>query len=157
MSLILTLVDIPPVLAPAHPLARATATTPALADVLTATLALYQRRGHQPPWTGYLAGPTPTGPWLGTCGFAGPPLGGEVELAYFTFPPHEGRGVATRMAALLLERTRGPARDAGLRIIAHTLPAEGASTRILRGLGFACGGMVNHPEDGAVWKWGLAP
>jgi RimJ/RimL family protein N-acetyltransferase len=122
-----------------------------LAQTIQATLDLYARRGYLPPWTGYLA--LEDGQAVGGCGFAGPPAAGEVEIAYFTFAGHEGRGVATRMAHALLRQTRRAAADAGLRFIAHTLPQEGASTRILRKLGFMHQGEIVHPQDGRVWKW----
>jgi hypothetical protein len=38
-------------------------------------------------------------------------------------------------------------------VIAHTLPEENASTRALRGNGFAHAGEVIDPEDGRVWRW----
>lgn len=120
-----------------------------LGPVLSATLDLYQRRGYQPPWIGYVA--LEGQQIVGTCGFAAPPQGGEAEIAYYTFPSHEGRGVATRMAQALIERVRPHA--GGIRLIAHTLPAEGASTTILRKLGFEFLGAIEHPEDGIVWKW----
>lgn len=40
-------------------------------------------------------------------------------------------------------------------IAAQTLPQESASTTILRRLGFALVGTVDHPEDGPVWEWQL--
>ena len=122
-----------------------------VSGVIEQTVALYQRRGYEPPWIGYLA--VEQGIWLGTCGFAGPVSDGEVEIAYFTFPGQEGRGVATQMAAELLARTRTDAALHGLVYIAHTLPQEGASTSILRRHGFSLLGSIVHPEDGAIWKW----
>jgi hypothetical protein len=49
------------------------------------------------------------------------------------------------------------AADAGYQeaIVAHTLPQAGASTSILKRLGFECLGELQHPEDGPVWKWRL--
>lgn len=135
---------------PAGELRAAAQAVEPLGWVLQATLDLYERRGHQPPWTGYVWREGDV--YLGSCGFAGPPdAAGEVEIAYFTFPGHEGQGVATRMARALLAQCF-PAAE-GLRLIAHTLPQEGPSCRILRGLGFECLGPIEHPEDGTVWKW----
>ena len=102
--------------------------------VLEQTNALYCRCGFEPPWICYLA--QEQGWWVGTCGFAGPPSEGEVEIAFVTFPGQEGRGVATRMATALLALTGPAAARNGLRFVAHTLPQEGASTSILRRLGF---------------------
>ena len=120
-----------------------------LESVISATVDLYGRRGFIRPWTGFLA--VSDGVVVGTCGFAGPPANGEVEIAYFTFPEFEGHGVATEMARQLIERVRTS--KCRLIAIAHTLPEENASTRILRRHGFRCLGVIHHPEDGPVWKW----
>jgi len=120
-------------------------------QVLEATVSLYSRRGYMLPWIGYLA--LEGSEFVGTCGFAGPPNTGEVEIAYFTFPGNEGRGVATQMARELLQFNRHAATQAGIRFIAHTLPEEGPSASVLRKLGFRLEGEVSHPEDGKVWKW----
>ena len=122
-----------------------------VAAVIEQVAGLYGRRGFSAPWICYLA--EEQGQWVGTCGFAGPASQGEVEIAYFTFPGHEGRRVATRMAAALLAQTAPSAAREGLAFIAHTLPHEGPSTKILRRLGFELVGPVDHPEDGTVWKW----
>lgn len=122
-----------------------------VAGVLEQTAALYRRRGFCPPWIGYLA--LEQGIWIGTCGFAGQPENGEIEIAYFTFPGQEGRGVATRMATELIAQTRTAVMLSGLVYVAHTLPQENASTTILRRLGFSLAGPIDHPEDGSIWKW----
>lgn len=123
----------------------------ALATLIDATLDLYRRQGTVDPWIGYVA--VENGEWVGGCGFDGPPQHGEAEIAYTSFPGHEGRGVATRMAQALLGLARPAARAAGARFIAHTLPVEGASTTILRKLGFQGPQAVVHAEEGLVWKW----
>jgi mannose-6-phosphate isomerase-like protein (cupin superfamily) len=115
---------------------------PQLTQVIQATVALYGHKGFHPPWIGYLGE---------EAGFAGPPENGEVEIAYFTFPEFERKGVATRMAQELIRLTQTSAGD--VRYIAHTLPEESASTALLRRLGFQCLGDIQHPEDGRVWKW----
>jgi len=120
-------------------------------SVIEQTVALYQRRGFEPPWVGYLA--VEHSVWVGTCGFAGPPANGQAEIAYFTFPGQDGRGVASRMAAQLLALTHAAAALRGFVYIAHTLAQESASTGILRRLGFTLLGTIVHPEDGTVWKW----
>ena len=110
---------------------------------------LYRRRGFVPPWACYLA--EKDARIVGTCGFAGPPIHGEAEIAYFTFPGNEGRGIARQMASALMRKARRTAITEVF--IAHTLPQEGPSTAILRRLGFEHLGVVEHPEDGVVWKW----
>lgn len=124
-------------------------------DVIAATVDLYRRRGYLPAWTGYLA--IEDNRCVGSCGFAHPPKDGEVEIAYFAFPGHQGRGVATRMARELLRLTREAAIEAAVDFVAHTLPTEGPSTSILKKLGFTHLGEIEHPEDGRVWKWRANP
>jgi RimJ/RimL family protein N-acetyltransferase len=119
-------------------------------SVLEATSAMYGRVGFVPPWTGYLA--LELGKCVGTCGFTGPPKNGEVEIAYFTFPGNEGAGVASRMASELLKIAQDRSHGSP-KVCAHTLPEHGASTSILRKLGFELQGEVVLPEDGTVWKW----
>lgn len=123
----------------------------ALPEVLEATVRLYGRRGFQPPWIGYVA--IERHKVVGSCGFAAAPDRSEAEIAYFTFPGNEARGVATRMATALMNCARDQARTGGVRFIAHTLPANSPSTTVLRKLGFTLMGTVVHPEDGEVWKW----
>lgn len=122
-------------------------------DVVAASVRLYEQRGFEPPWTGYLG--LEDRLVVGACGFAAPPALGEVELAYFSFPGHEGRGVATRMVRALIDCTCAAAARARLAYIAHTLPRRDASTAILRKLGFKRLGALEHPDDGLVWKWRL--
>jgi RimJ/RimL family protein N-acetyltransferase len=42
-------------------------------------------------------------------------------------------------------------------VIAHTLPEENASARVLRKSGFEWVGDVVDPEDGPVWRWEFRP
>jgi RimJ/RimL family protein N-acetyltransferase len=120
-------------------------------NVAAAQVALYARTGQQPPWIGYLARDPASNMLVGTCSFVGPPQGGEVEIAYFTFPGAEGRGWGGAMAAALV--LMAFAEDGLDRVIAHTLPQEGPSTRILHGLGFTRAGEAVDDEAGIVWKW----
>ena len=136
--------------APVQPVS-ANDTSEVVAQVIDATISLYARRGYVEPWIGYLG--VEDGRVVGSCGFAGPLVDGEAEIAYFAFPGCEGRGVATRMATELLRSCREAADLAGGRFIAHTLPEEGPSTTILRKLGFRNVGAIDHSEDGVVWKW----
>lgn len=111
----------------------------------------YVQVGYEPPWVGYLA--CEDGVFLGTCGFKGPPRDGLVEIAYFTFPEFEGHGIATCMASELVRIAHET--DPAVVVTARTLPVEGASTAILRKLGFTCTETVEDPEDGPVWHWVL--
>lgn len=120
-----------------------------VSQVVQATLDLYRRKGFVPPWTGYLA--EQDGCIVGTCGFTGPPADGEAEIAYFTFPSNEGKGIARQMAESLMREARQF--SIAETFIAHTLPEKGPSATILERLGFECLGVIEHPEDGAIWKW----
>jgi ribosomal-protein-alanine N-acetyltransferase len=121
------------------------------AEVVKATTQLYQAVGYEPPWIGYLA--IENGTCVGTCGFKSPPENNRVEIAYFTFPGHESRGVATRMAGELIRLAldKMPA----VKVAAQTLPEKNASTSVLKKLRFHMVGTVDHPEDGQVWEWQL--
>jgi RimJ/RimL family protein N-acetyltransferase len=116
------------------------------------TVALLQRTSATPPWTGYLAVDCSREIIIGTCSFTAPPdAEGIVEIAYFTFPPFEGRGYATAMAAALVELAEGA--TAIRKVRAHTLPERNASTRVLQKLGFDWIGEAVDPEVGRVWRW----
>lgn len=116
------------------------------------TLTFVQQNRIAPPWGAYLAVEPADLVVVGTCAFKGPPdERREVELAYFTFPNHEGRGYATAMASALRDLA---AASGDVHIVrAHTLPERNASVRILEKLGFQWGGDVQDPEDGPVWRW----
>jgi RimJ/RimL family protein N-acetyltransferase len=93
---------------------------------------------------------------VGACGFkAQPSPDGKVEIAYFTFPGFEGQGFATGMANALVVRALASIDVA--EVIAHTLPQEGASTRVLEKLAFLRAGERVDPEDGPVWRWRYGP
>jgi len=136
--------------------ARNTVTLGAEVEVVRAvaqqTIALLQRTGASPPWSGYLAADCALGIIVGTCGYTAPPdSDGVVEIAYFTFPANEGRGYASSMARGLVDRAI--AAPEVHRICAHTLPEPNASTRILEKCGFAQTGDAMDPDAGPVWRW----
>ncbi len=99
----------------------------AAVEVLAQTHAHYARAGFVAPWVGYLA--IEDDLVVGACSFIAAPANGEVEIAYYVFPGHEGRSVATRMARRLLNFAAKT--DASVVVKAHTLPEEDASTAIL--------------------------
>jgi len=113
----------------------------------------YAKIGYHPPWIGYLA--FVDGAPVGMGGFKGRPVDNKVEIAYFTFPEHEGKGIGTRTCEALVSKAL--ASDPQVEITARTLPEKNASTRILARNGFALVGAVQDPEDGEVWEWKYAP
>ena len=124
-----------------------------IANMATMQAALYRKTGAAEPWIGYLARDPAEQAMVGGCSFV-ERKDDQVEIAYFTFPGLEGRGVGGRMARALVDLAW--AADPTLeRIIAHTLPQENASTRILQRLGFARAGEAVDADEGVVWQWRL--
>lgn len=101
-------------------------------------------------WFGYFAVEAESQQVVGACSFKGPPVDHAVEIACFTFPGFENRGIGTAMAQFLLDcAVHLPAVKA---VIAHTAPGHNASTRIAQKLGMAFIGDAQ--EDAApVWLW----
>lgn len=122
------------------------------AGVLPAMAAMYRSSGYEPPWTGYIV--DWEGCTIGTCAFKSAPVAGRVEIAYFTFPSFEGRGLATAMAEALVALARSA--DPGVTVAAQTLPERNASNRVLEKLGFRRAGTAIDAEVGEVWEWQLA-
>ena len=92
-------------------------------------------------------------PHPNVCGQTSYKVGNSVEMAYFTFPGFEKRGIATGMAQGLVAIARKC--DPSVKIIAHTLAEENASNHILKKVGFVLSGTIDHPEDGKIWEWSL--
>lgn len=124
---------------------------PAIAQEVVASFAQLYVPDSIPPWLGYLA--ELDGVLVGSCAFKTPPREGAVEIAYFTFPENEGRGIATAMARELIALAH--AADPSVCVFAQTLPRPSASTHILQRLGFVHTRDVQHPDDGLVWEWHL--
>ena len=125
-------------------------TVVAIAD---ATARMLGASGAQVPWVGYFAFEGAPRRVVGTCGFKGPPdADGAVEIAYFTLPGEEERGVATAMAHALVQVARTAPQPVTV-VRAHTLTERNASCRVLEKAGFQHAGNVQDPEDGPVWRW----
>jgi [ribosomal protein S5]-alanine N-acetyltransferase len=121
-------------------------------DVVRQTQAHHRAVTRDPPWGSYFAVTTDPRTVVGTCAFVGPPdPAGQVEIAYFTFPPFEGQGYGTAMARALIMIAQADHQVAT--IIAHTLPEGNASTRILTTLGMHRAGETVDPDAGPVWRW----
>lgn len=118
--------------------------------VIVAQHALYERTEAVFPWIGYWAQDDQTGELVGSCSFILGDLDKSIEIAYFTFPPFEGRGVATAMASELLSLAADGDAPA---LYAFTLPEENASARILRKLDFERVADAFDDDAGKVWRW----
>jgi len=121
-------------------------------EMLEMSREFYARIGATAPWFGYFTVDGERA--VGVCGFKGNPVDGVVEISYGTFAAYEGRGYASAVAAALTRLALDT--DPSLTVIAHTLPEENASVRILRRNGFRFAGEVMDPEDGRVWRWEYA-
>ncbi len=127
-----------------------------VADIVLQTvgshLAETPRSVDELQWGGYFVVDSTTREFVGSCCYKGEPNDvGIVEIAYFTYPPFEGRGYATAMANKLISLATGS--PLVRQIVAHTLPEENASTRVLKKVSMSCAGEVVDPEDGKVWQW----
>jgi len=121
-------------------------------DVVQQAMALLAAIPRESPWGGYLAVDKTRATVVGTCAFkTGPTDDGSIEIAYFTFPQFEGHGFATAMAKALIDIA--VASSVIQRVVAHTLPQQNASTRVLEKAGMHCLGEVEDPQDGRVWRW----
>lgn len=101
-------------------------------------------------WGNHLFFDTTDGAVVGFGGYKGPPADGEVEVGYAIAPERQGRGLATAVVAILVER----ARSAGVPLIsAHTLAEENASVAVLRRSGFTRTEEIVDPDEGAIWRW----
>ena len=89
---------------------------------------------------------------IGSCGFKGKPNEtGQVEIGYEIKPSHRNKGLAFEAAKGLVDFAF---KDSLVKeVIAHTLPIENHSTKILQKLGFQQIGTHIDPDNGEVWKW----
>jgi RimJ/RimL family protein N-acetyltransferase len=128
----------------------------AVRSMVDVTLRFHERTNPPAEYGGYLAADARTMEVVGGCGFNCTAIdAGDVEIAYGTFPPFEGRGYAKAMARALTVHALG---SGAPRIIAHTMPEHNASGSILRATGFRnVGTVIADPEDGPVWRWELPP
>ena len=135
-------------------LARIEALSPAdRAEVSPDWLARLRAAGAADPWThGFAIVERASGEVVGSCAYKGAPgADGAVEIAYEVDLRYRRRGYATEAAQALADFALD---RADVRFVcAHTLPADGASTRVLTKSGFTRVGEVVDPEDGLVWRW----
>lgn len=99
---------------------------------------------------------------VGTCGFLAPVQSGRVEIAFWTFPPFEGRGWATGMTRSLVARAfEDPAVHT---VFAHTLPERDPAASVLTANGLVRVQTRRRDESpreggapvrGRVWRWEL--
>jgi RimJ/RimL family protein N-acetyltransferase len=93
---------------------------------------------------------------LGSCRFKTVPVEGEVEISYGVSREVRGQGVATVAIAQLLQRA---AADLAVhRVVAHILPDNLPSSKLVHRLGFARDRVLTdiHGDEVARWVWSVS-
>jgi RimJ/RimL family protein N-acetyltransferase len=101
-------------------------------------------------WFGHFAIEAESQEMVGVCTLKGPPDGGTVEMAYYTFPGFEERGIATAMARFVLERARVLP---GVKVVmARTPPGFDGAARVAEKIGMR---FVDEEveEESVMWRW----
>jgi RimJ/RimL family protein N-acetyltransferase len=86
---------------------------------------------------------------VGTIGFKGGPVNGELEVGYGVVPSHQRRGVATNALARLLDVVG----ERGLPITAETAAENIASQRVVTKNGFKETERRTTDQDGELIVW----
>ena len=88
---------------------------------------------------------------LGGCTFKTLPVDGTVEIGYGVAKSQRGRGIATAAVGQLLQM----AALSGLvqEVVAHIVPANTVSSRVVSRLGFTRGNLVVDPDGETVVRW----
>jgi RimJ/RimL family protein N-acetyltransferase len=109
----------------------------------------YPKSGFYLPWVAYLI--VKDDQVVGSCSFTGQPQDGKVEIAYWTFSPYEGQGIASYACKELINIAQS--KDPGVMITAKTAPEKNASTTILERNNFVFSEIVQDHEIGDAWLW----
>jgi RimJ/RimL family protein N-acetyltransferase len=110
------------------------------------------RNGTPPEWFTQLFVDADAGEVVGLGGFKGPPVAGDVEIGYSIAPSRRGRGYATEVSSIMIERARA---EGCTSVSARTLAEESASTTVLRRVGMTRVEELVDPETGPIWRWEL--
>jgi [ribosomal protein S5]-alanine N-acetyltransferase len=111
----------------------------------------YPKIGFNLPWVSYLV--IRQNQVVGSCGFTGQPIDGNVEIAYWTFKEFEGQGIASFACKELISIALHA--DQKLTITAKTAPEQNASTKILEKNAFVFTQIVQDEDIGDAWLWTL--
>ena len=111
-------------------------------EPIAITVDLYRRVGFVPPWVSYFE--MLDNDCVGLCAFKSPPIDNTAEIAYWTFPDFEGRGIATQAARELVAIAL--ATDPNMRVIAQTLPELNASGACSRRTALCSRGALTIPK-----------
>lgn len=106
------------------------ALSPLITEIADAYDALYARTGAADPWIGYLAASSDADLIIGSCGFKANLQDACVEIGYFTFPDHEGRGWGRAMASALADRALSREEIRTVRARSLGQPRQASSTAL---------------------------
>ncbi len=109
----------------------------------------YPKIGFNLPWVGYVV--IQGNHVIGSCAFTGKPINNRVEVSYWTFKEHEGKGIASWACKQLIAIAKET--DPNIIVTAKTAPEHNASTKILERNGFTFSGVVQDHEIGDAWEW----
>jgi [ribosomal protein S5]-alanine N-acetyltransferase len=111
-----------------------------------------ERGEEEEGWWSYLALHKSEKVLIGSGGYKGSPdENGVVDVGYEIASEYRNRGFATEFARALTANALADPRV--MRVEAHTLAEENASTSVLRKCGFRRVGSAEDEEQGIVWKW----
>lgn len=123
-------------------------------EVLVPSYELLQDNPDLMPWWMYLFVHRADQLLIGSGGFKGKPdETGMVEIGYEVCKPYRQQGIATEVVRALVEFSFS--QPEVCRVIAHTLPEENPSNRLLKKAGFTFVCTVDDPDDGEIWQWVL--
>ena len=88
---------------------------------------------------------------LGSCRFRTAPVGGRVEIGYGVAASQRGRGVATRAVERMLELATASGQVT--QVVAHILPDNAASSKVVSRLGFSKGELRADHDGEMVVVW----
>ena len=88
---------------------------------------------------------------LGGCRFKGAPVDGSVEIGYGVAKSERGRGIATAALTKLIEMAASTG-EVG-QIVAHILPSNIASSKVVAKLGFSKGQSFVDSDGELVVCW----
>lgn len=109
-------------------------------------------QGHAPLWCNkfYILRKA-DGAVVGSCGFKGAPVDGQVEIGYGVSPACQRQGVATAAVAQLLKLAFGSAEVT--EVLAQVSPENVASTRVVQKLNFVAGESKRDEKGELLVRW----